>query len=90
MLNLWKIGPALAAGNTVVLKPAPDTPWSATMVGRLIAEETDMPPGVLNIVAARDPARSASCSRATRASTWSRSPARPRPASASCARGADG
>ncbi len=33
MLNLSKIVPALAAGNTVVLKPAPDTPWSATCIG---------------------------------------------------------
>jgi aldehyde dehydrogenase (NAD+) len=44
-INLAKLGPALAAGNTVVLKPAPDTPWCATVVGRLIAEETDIPPG---------------------------------------------
>ena len=42
-LNLAKLGPALAAGNTVVLKPAPDTPWSATVLGRIIAEETDIP-----------------------------------------------
>ena len=49
-INLAKVGPALAAGNTVVLKPAPDTPWLATLLGRLVAEETDLPPGVLNIV----------------------------------------
>jgi len=49
-INLAKIGPALAAGNTVVLKPAPDTPWCATVVGRLVTEETDIPAGVLNIV----------------------------------------
>ncbi len=49
-LNLAKLGPALAAGNTVVLKPAPDTPWSATVLGRIIAEETDIPAGVVNIV----------------------------------------
>ena len=48
---LAKIGPALAAGCTVVLKPAPDTPWNATILGRIAAEETDLPPGVLNIVA---------------------------------------
>ena len=53
-LNLAKIGPALAAGNTVVLKPAPDTPWSATNIGRLIAEKTDFPKGVVNIVASAD------------------------------------
>ena len=56
MLNLSKLGPALAAGNTVVLKPAPDTPWSATMIGKIIAEETDIPPGVVNIVASGDKA----------------------------------
>ena len=53
-INLAKIGPALAAGNTVVLKPAPDSPWCATSIGRLVAEETDIPAGVLNIVASSD------------------------------------
>jgi aldehyde dehydrogenase (NAD+) len=55
-INLAKLGPALAAGNTVVLKPAPDTPWCATVLGRLIAEETDVPPGVVNILPSSDPA----------------------------------
>jgi aldehyde dehydrogenase (NAD+) len=54
-INLAKIGPALAAGNTVVLKPAPDTPWCATVLGRLVAEETEIPAGVLNIVTSSDP-----------------------------------
>ncbi|RJL31705.1 aldehyde dehydrogenase [Bailinhaonella thermotolerans] len=49
-INLAKLGPALAAGNTVVLKPAPDTPWCGAAVGRIIAEETEIPPGVVNIV----------------------------------------
>ena len=53
-LNIAKLGPALATGNTVVLKPAPDTPWSATMIGRLVAEETDIPPGVVNVVVSSD------------------------------------
>jgi aldehyde dehydrogenase (NAD+) len=53
-LNLCKLGPALAAGNTVVLKPAPDTPWSATTLGRIIAERTEIPPGVVNVVASSD------------------------------------
>ncbi len=53
-INLAKLGPALAAGNTVVLKPAPDTPWCATVLGRLIAEETDIPAGVVNIVPSAD------------------------------------
>jgi aldehyde dehydrogenase (NAD+) len=48
MLN--KLGPALATGNTVVLKPDPNTPWSATRLGRLIAEHTDIPAGVVNVV----------------------------------------
>src|SRR5262249_61077005 len=56
MLNLSKLTPALAAGNTIVLKPAPDTPWSATFIGRLATEQTDIPPGVLNVVTSGDPA----------------------------------
>lgn len=51
---LNKLGPALAMGNTVVLKPAPDTSWNATRIGRLIAEKTDFPAGVVNIVPSRD------------------------------------
>jgi aldehyde dehydrogenase (NAD+) len=50
MLNLSKIVPALAAGNTVILKPAPDTPWSATWLGKMVAEHTDIPAGVFNVV----------------------------------------
>ena len=53
-INLAKIGPALAAGNTVVLKPAPDTPWCAAVLGELIAEHTDIPAGVVNIVTSSD------------------------------------
>ncbi len=49
-----KLGQALATGNTVVLKPAPDTPWNATLLGRLIAEKTDIPAGVVNIVTSSD------------------------------------
>jgi aldehyde dehydrogenase (NAD+) len=49
-INLAKLAPALAAGCTVVLKGAPDTPWSALALGRLAAEHTDLPPGVLNVV----------------------------------------
>jgi aldehyde dehydrogenase (NAD+) len=51
---LNKLGPVLAMGNTCVLKPAPDTPWNATRIGRLIAEQTDLPPGVVNVVASAD------------------------------------
>jgi aldehyde dehydrogenase (NAD+) len=53
-INLAKLGPALAAGNTVVLKPAPDTPWCAAVLGEIIAEHTDFPPGVVNIVTSSD------------------------------------
>jgi aldehyde dehydrogenase (NAD+) len=53
-VNLAKVFPALAAGNTVVLKPAPETPWNATFLGRLAAEQTDLPAGVLNVVTSSD------------------------------------
>ncbi|MFG2014321.1 aldehyde dehydrogenase [Actinomadura geliboluensis] len=53
-INLAKLGPALAAGNTVVLKPAPDTPWCAAVLGEVIAEETDIPAGVVNVVTSSD------------------------------------
>jgi len=56
MLNLSKLGPALAAGCTVVLKAAPDTPYSATWIGKLVAEETDIPAGVVNVITSKDPA----------------------------------
>ena len=51
---LNKLGPVLAMGSTCVLKPAPDTPWNATRLGRLVAEATDIPPGVLNVVTSSD------------------------------------
>ena len=54
-INLAKCVPALAAGCTVVLKPAPDTPWSATLLGRIVHDHTDIPPGVFNVVAASEP-----------------------------------
>lgn len=53
-INLAKAIPALAAGNTVVLKPAPDTPWSATLLGKIIAEQTEIPAGVFNVVTSSD------------------------------------
>ena len=53
-INLAKLGPALAAGNTVVLKPAPDTPWCAAVVGEVIANDTDIPTGVVNVVTSSD------------------------------------
>jgi aldehyde dehydrogenase (NAD+) len=53
-INFAKLGPALAAGNTVVLKPAPDTPWCAAAVGQIIVDHTDFPPGAVNIVTSGD------------------------------------
>jgi aldehyde dehydrogenase (NAD+) len=52
--NLGKVGAGLAAGNTMVLKPSPDSPWPATILGRLVAEETDIPAGVFNVVTSSD------------------------------------
>ncbi len=49
-----KLAQALATGNTLVLKPAPDTPWNATLLGRVIAERTDIPAGVVNVVTSSD------------------------------------
>jgi len=53
-VTLNKLAQALATGNTVVLKPAPDTPFNATRLGRLIVERTDIPAGVVNVVTASD------------------------------------
>ncbi|MGE2730608.1 aldehyde dehydrogenase family protein [Mycolicibacterium vaccae] len=53
-VSVNKLGQALAAGNTVILKPAPDTPFNATRLGRLIAENTDIPAGVVNVVTSSD------------------------------------
>lgn len=53
-INLAKLSLALAAGNTIVLKPAPDTPWCAAVLGELMVEHTDFPPGVVNIVTSSD------------------------------------
>jgi aminomuconate-semialdehyde/2-hydroxymuconate-6-semialdehyde dehydrogenase len=55
MLESWKVAPALAWGNTVVLKPAEDTPASATILARL-ALEAGLPPGVLNVLHGFGPA----------------------------------
>ncbi|HMZ14070.1 MAG TPA: aldehyde dehydrogenase family protein, partial [Mycobacterium sp.] len=49
-LNIAETVPALMAGNTVVLKPAQLTPWSGTELGRIVAEKTDIPAGVFNVV----------------------------------------
>jgi betaine-aldehyde dehydrogenase len=48
LMMIWKIAPALAAGNTVVLKPSDTTPASSTLLAELCGEF--LPPGVLNVV----------------------------------------
>jgi betaine-aldehyde dehydrogenase len=48
MMAIWKIGPALAAGNTVVLKPSEQTPMTAWRLAQLAAEH--LPKGVLNVI----------------------------------------
>jgi aldehyde dehydrogenase (NAD+) len=53
-VTINKIGQALATGNTVILKAAPDTPWNATRIGRLVAERTDFPAGVFQVITTTD------------------------------------
>ena len=54
-LALAKLAPALAAGCTVVLKGAPDTPLVTLALGELIANHTDIPAGVVNVLSSSDP-----------------------------------
>ncbi len=49
LMATWKIAPALACGNTVVLKPAETTPLTALMLAQIVLE-ADLPPGVVNVV----------------------------------------
>ncbi len=49
LMAAWKIAPALACGNTVVIKPAETTPLSILVLAEIIAE-ADLPPGVVNII----------------------------------------
>ncbi len=53
-VTINKVAQSLATGNTAVLKPAPDTPFNGTRLGRLVAEHTDIPPGVFNVVTTLD------------------------------------
>jgi acyl-CoA reductase-like NAD-dependent aldehyde dehydrogenase len=55
MMAAWKIAPALAAGCTVVLKAAPDTPLITLALGELISGHTDIPAGVVNVLSGADP-----------------------------------
>ncbi|MBB1630170.1 2-hydroxymuconic semialdehyde dehydrogenase [Cupriavidus sp. UME77] len=49
LLMTWKVGPALACGNTVVVKPSEETPATATLLGEVM-NEAGVPPGVYNVV----------------------------------------
>ena len=77
-----KIGPALVAGNTVVVKPAKTTPLSALIVAELM-HEAGLPAGVLNVVTGTRRQHRRRARPAIRTSGASPSPARPRPGGAS-------
>lgn len=51
-LAMWKIAPALLAGNTVVVKPSPFTPMATLLLGEIMGEV--LPPGVLNVISGGD------------------------------------
>jgi aldehyde dehydrogenase (NAD+) len=53
-LNVAESVPALLAGNAVILKPAQLTPWAGLELGRIAAEETDIPPGIFQVVVSND------------------------------------
>jgi len=76
LMAAWKLAPALAAGNTCVLKPAETTPLSALILAEIL-QQADLPPGVVNIV-------TGTARRGRRSSTipeWTRSRSRDRPTS---------
>ncbi|XP_077997200.1 aldehyde dehydrogenase, mitochondrial-like [Glandiceps talaboti] len=61
LMQAWKLGPALATGNTIVMKPAEQTPLSALYVASLI-KEVGFPPGVVNIIPGYGPTAGAAIS----------------------------
>ena len=69
MMAIWKIGPALAAGNTVVLKPSEQTPLTTLRLAELAGDV--FPPGVFNVITGHGEPVGAALVR-TRASTWCR------------------
>lgn len=56
MTNIWKVSHALATGNAVVLKSAPDTPLSGALMARIALEKTDIPAGIFNAISSADKA----------------------------------
>ena len=81
LMAVWKLAPALAAGNCVVLKPAEQTPMSIMVLMDIIGDL--LPPGVLNVINGFG-VEAASRSRRASGSPRSPSPARRRPAASSC------
>jgi aldehyde dehydrogenase len=81
LMAAWKLAPALATGNCVVIKPASDTPLSLAVLMDLAGDI--LPPGVLNVAMATA-RKSAHRSPPARASPRSALPARPPPAGRSC------
>jgi acyl-CoA reductase-like NAD-dependent aldehyde dehydrogenase len=53
-LNVTESVPALLAGNAVILKPAQLTPWAGLELGRIAAEETDLPSGIFQVIVSND------------------------------------
>ena len=70
MMAIWKIGPALAAGNTIVLKPAETTPLTTLKLAEYAAEI--LPKGVLNVITGHGDPAGAAARHPPGASTWSR------------------
>ena len=58
LMAAWKLAPALACGNTVVLKPAPTTPLTALLLAEVL-RDAELPPGVVNIITGDDAAGAA-------------------------------
>ena len=83
LLLTWKVAPALACGNAVMVKPSEETPSTATLLAEVMAE-AGVPAGVFNVVHGFGPGRPVSSSRPTPVWTVSRSPASPAPVRRSC------
>ena len=69
-ITLAKLAPALAAGCTVVVKGPPQTPWITAALGQLIAEHTDIPAGVVNVLTSSSVRGRRAARDRPRASTW--------------------
>ena len=83
LLLTWKVAPALACGNAVVVKPSEETPSTATLLGEVMAE-AGVPPGVYNVVHGFGPGSTGEFLTTHPDSTASRSQVSPAPARPSC------